>query len=281
MSVKDIDAFIQHFLQKCVQIIVQSRLGNERTQTKCNPKGKDWFNLDIRDFKDIVDQMTKCLKTVTSSESTGQNLFFVSQDWKICCEILLQNSDGTTLVLEYWIFSNSVLNAKQELSEAKLSQHVYQILNRMSSMLKSLIVLTRSTPAYKLSSKGQSADSYVICYRVYQCQDSFLANIVDTTTSPSSKFSSLKTLGTIKSYYNELTVSLLYRTSMNMDSDSNILPATKIGDELCDKNELLLSLKDDHFKAEEEESESTFDVMDILKPLNPAFASKGKRFLII
>lgn len=273
MSLKDIDAFIQHFVQKCVQVIVQSRLGTERTQTKCKPDGKDWFNLDIHDIKDIVDQTAKCLKLISSQSST-QSLFFVKKNWKICCEISLRNSDGISLVLEYWIFSNTTLSITQELPETKLSQLVYQILNRMSYFIKSLIVLTRSTPAYKLSSKGQSADSYVICYRIYPCDDNFLSSIMDSV-NPTNQFSPLKHLGTIRSFYNELSISLIYRTSMNMNSDSKISAMSKNEKYICDKNDLLLSVKDDHFKPES--NENVLDVKEIFKPLNPAFAGATKR----
>jgi len=36
----------------------------------------------------------------------------------------------------------------------------------MSLLLKSLLAVTRVTPAYKLS-RRQGADSYLICYRIY------------------------------------------------------------------------------------------------------------------
>ena len=272
MSLKDIDAFIQHFVQKCVQVIVQSRLGTERTQTKCNPNGKDWFNLDIIDIKDILDQTSKSLKLI-SGQSTNQNLCFVKKNWKICCEISLRNSDGITLVLEYWLFSNIVLNPSQEVEDTKLSQLVYKTLNRMSSMIKSLLVLTRSTPAYKLSSKGQSADSYVICYRVYQCDDKFLTDIMDAA-SQTGLFSQVKPLGTIKTFCNELSISLVYRTSMNMNLDDSNIQAVTVDEDICDKSNLLLPVKDDHFKTQDDSHK--FDVTEIFKPLNPAFAAKSK-----
>ena len=43
-----------------------------------------------------------------------------------------------------------------------MSQTVY---NRMGLLLKSLITVSRVTPAYRLS-RRQGVDSYVICYRV-------------------------------------------------------------------------------------------------------------------
>lgn len=272
MSLKDIDTFIQHFVQKSVQVIVQSRLGTEkRTQTKSKPNGKDWFNLDITDLKDIFDQTTKCLRLI-SGQSGNQSSCFVKKNWKICCEISLRNSDGITLDLEYWIFSNVVLTSTQEVQDSKLSQLVYSILNRMSSMLKAILVLTRSTPAFKLSSKGQSADSYVICYRVFQCDDSLFTSIMDSVNQ-TNNFSQVKPLGSIKSFCNELSISLIYRTNMNRNSEESNDQATEtVEDKNCDKRHLLLPVKDDHFKSIVDDIK--FDVAELFKPLNPAFAAK-------
>lgn len=42
----------------------------------------------------------------------------------------------------------------------------YTVYNRMGILLKSLISVSRTTPAYKLS-RSQGPDSYFICYRIY------------------------------------------------------------------------------------------------------------------
>lgn len=258
MSLKDMDIFIQHFIQKCVQIIVQSRLGTKATQSKCNPNGKDWFNINITDIKDIIDQTSKCLKLV--SENTSSSLYFIKNDWKICCEISLQNSDGISLVLEYWIFSSTPAKC-ENVGESILTQNVKHTYILMSNMLKSLIVLTRSTPAYKLSSKGQSADSYVICYRVYKCDEVFSAE------EQSNHYCTLKSLGTIKSVCNEISISLIYRTDMNANYESEIKNIAKINEELCGSGEF----KEDHFTKEDN---NKFDIKEIFEPINPAFANE-------
>lgn len=348
MSLLEIDKFVQTFVQKCVQVIVQSRLGtSKRTQTRCNPHGRDWFYLDIPDFQDIAEQTARCLKLIntataaasspnqssnpnsSSTNSTNSNSSstsqqhksthsspnspqcFVRKSWKICCEISLRNSDGISLVLEYWIFSNVPVGtystnsssepSNQHQQQKQQQQTLYQLLSRMSGMLKSLITLSRSTPAYKVSSKGQSADSYVICYRVFPCDEAFIMDTVSGGTSSPSVFSTAKPLGTIKSFCNELSISLIYRTSMSMNSaeeetvNNNILAALD-GGRNCDRstteqqqqNLLLLPLKDDHFKSVEAVTadadyepleaicDKTFDVTELFKPLNPAFASFQK-----
>ena len=42
----------------------------------------------------------------------------------------------------------------------------YTVYNRMGILLKSLLSVSRVTPAYKLS-RRQGPDSYIICYRIY------------------------------------------------------------------------------------------------------------------
>ena len=64
MSVKDLEKFVRHFVLKCVQVIVQSRLGSKPIKTISNPRGNDWFNLAINDIKDINDQTKKCLESI-------------------------------------------------------------------------------------------------------------------------------------------------------------------------------------------------------------------------
>ncbi|XP_075590252.1 autophagy-related 13 [Dermatophagoides farinae] len=301
MSLKDIDKFISQFVHKCTQIIVQSRLGNDqRTQTKCNPNGKDWFNLDIVDMKDVYDNAQKCLKHL----SNGQQMFFIQKEWKICCEILLKNADNISITLEYWIFANHTLINEKDFEQKHLdeySQKVYEIFIRMSNMIKSLIVLTRSTPAYRLSSKGQSADSYVICYRIYPLVLKNYTDFIDRLTDQNRHYSPLKTIGVIRSELNELSLSFIYRTDMNVTSESEIENLTQQSDEMAkhlnndddddniiqddankqltkqqqqhdDDDDIQLSMKDDHFKIDL--TNEPLDIFDIIKPLNPAFATK-------
>lgn len=64
------------------------------------------------------------------------------------------------MILEVWS-----LGIHPEQSDPTL-RAAHAIYNRMGILLKSLISVTRATPAYKLS-RLQSADSYHIYYRIY------------------------------------------------------------------------------------------------------------------
>lgn len=264
------DTFIQNFIQKSVQIIVQSRLGTKSVNSKCNPNGKDWFNLDICYLKDVDEQTGECLKKA-AEKNPSQSFFFIKSEWKICCEISLRNSDGISLFLEYWVFSNTVFDENSDVQNTNIAQDAYYL---MGNMLKSLISLTRATPAYKLSFKGQSADSYVICYRVYECDDNFQSEILDADQL--NHFSSIKSLGSIKSICNEISISLRYRTDMNINSESEIKNIAQIDENLYSSTEMF-TVKDDHFKKVEN---NKFDIKDIFQPINPAFASEKTKSLL-
>lgn len=64
------------------------------------------------------------------------------------------------MVLETW--SLSVLPEQSD----PAVRVTYTVYNRMGILLKSLLSVSRVTPAYKLS-RRQGPDSYTMCYRIY------------------------------------------------------------------------------------------------------------------
>lgn len=78
----------------------------------------------------------------------------------LCIEISLRTVEGDSMVLETW--SLGILTEHGD----PTIRVTYTVYNRMGILLKSLISVSRITPAYKLS-RRQSPDSYVICYRIY------------------------------------------------------------------------------------------------------------------
>lgn len=64
------------------------------------------------------------------------------------------------MVLESWC-----LNILPEYCDPS-NRVIHTVYNHMGILLKSLVSVTRVTPAYKLS-RRQGPDSYVICYRIY------------------------------------------------------------------------------------------------------------------
>lgn len=235
MTLHELEKFVRFFVQKSVQVIVQSRLGLETIQTNCNPTGKDWFSLNVPDIKEVTESTKKCLDSIGSdgtTENTANTKFTLTRDWKICCEISLNNSDGDSMSLEYWVFSNEALYSSVE-NQKIASADIYDVYNRMGLLLKSIISLTRVTPARKLSTKGQGADTYVICYRVFSTElstDQLIGSVNDRK-----RYSTEIKLGSVGNQFSRLSVLFTYRTSVTSDptGDTNLMP-----------------VKVDHFTAE-------------------------------
>jgi len=146
---KDLDyleKLIKFFALKSAQIIVQARLGG-KVQTDCNPDSTqtDWFNLAIKDLPEVLAEAKKAMSIA------GSRL-------PLCVEISLRTNDQETMTLETWC-----IGIRTDLIDPTM-RVTYPLYTRMGILLKSLVTLTRVTPAYKLS---RNKSDYVMCYRIY------------------------------------------------------------------------------------------------------------------
>ncbi|XP_071531528.1 autophagy-related protein 13 isoform X2 [Panulirus ornatus] len=147
---RELARLIKILTQKIVQVVVQSRLGEKAyTKSKTPAQGSEWFNLGIEDIQEIQQETKRGL---------GGHLPDVGKP--LVVEILLRTPESESLVLELWTLT--ILDAC-DTSPARINPTIY---NRMTVLLKSLLAVTRITPAYKLAFR-QGPDSFVICYRVY------------------------------------------------------------------------------------------------------------------
>ncbi|KAM5137835.1 autophagy-related protein 13 isoform 3-T3 [Mantella aurantiaca] len=145
---KDLDKFVKFFALKTVQVIVQARTGDKIcTCSSSSPTGSDWFNLAIKDNLEVTQEAKKALSG--QLPAVGRSM---------CVEISLKTSEGDSMELEVWCLE---MNEKCD-RDIKVSYTVY---NRLSLLLKSLLAVTRVTPAYRLSRK--QGHEYVILYRIY------------------------------------------------------------------------------------------------------------------
>lgn len=227
---KDFDKFTKFFIFKSIQIIVQSRLG-EKIKTKSKPfsSGADWFNLAITDNNEV---QTEAKKVMANQSSTlAQN---------VCVEISLRTAEGDQMVLEIWYLS---LDPNLCDISAKMSQTGYA---RMSIALKSLLNVSRVTPAYKLSRRQGSSD-YVICYRIYLGEPLFYILGEDSQKSK---------VGSVPTPYGTIGIHLAYRTKLLISPQNT----TK---------EMLFEVKDDHFKQDSTNSPG--------RPTTPKPCSYGYR----
>ncbi|XP_031619961.1 autophagy-related protein 13 homolog [Contarinia nasturtii] len=150
---RELEKFVKMFSTKAVQAIVQSRLGDKmQTYSNARSLSNDWFNVTIDDEPDSLNQTKRVIET-KSGESVLNRL-------PLCVEISLKTADNDTMILEVWS-----LSCNRQLLD-KTSRLSYSIYNRMGTLLKSLVQVTRSTPAYKLSRK-KSMGCFDIFYRIY------------------------------------------------------------------------------------------------------------------
>lgn len=103
----------------------------------------------IQDLPDVLGEAKRAI-----SEDT------ITATIPLCIEISLRTVEGDSMVLETWC-----LGILREPSDPSI-RVTYTVYNRMGILLKSLLSVSRITPAYKLS-RRQGPDSYVICYRIY------------------------------------------------------------------------------------------------------------------
>ncbi|XP_051994759.1 autophagy-related protein 13 isoform X1 [Xyrauchen texanus] len=187
---KDLDKFIKFFALKTVQIIVQARLGEKTgTCSSSSPTGSDWFNLAIKDITEVTHEAKKAL--AGQLPGLGRSM---------CVEISLKTSEGDSMELETWCLE---MNEKCD-KDNKVSYTVY---NRLSLLLKSLLAITRVTPAYKLSRK--QGHDYVILYRIY------FGNV--QLTGLGEGFQTVR-VGIVGTPIGTITLSCAYRTNLALMS---------------------------------------------------------------
>ncbi len=117
-------------------------------------------------------------------------------------EISLHTPDCDSIILETWCisFDDSVSDPTQRVR--------FNIYNRMSIVLRSLLVCTRATPTYQLSRK-QSADKYIICYKMYTGEP---------VVSQLGEHYSKKTIGSVITPIGRFVLNVAYRTRLTISS---------------------------------------------------------------
>ncbi|KAI5632703.1 autophagy-related protein 13 domain-containing protein [Phthorimaea operculella] len=217
--------FAKFLAYKGVQVIVESRKGVKiEPNSKPQTSDSDWFNLQIPDSPEVNQATKNALPSDRILETIRS---------KLHVEISVQTEDGDEMVLELWTLE---LDETQFDTSLKAMNTVYF---RMGILLKSLITVTRITPAYHLSRK-QRTESFTIFYRVYNGEPKTKAlgeNVKKTQA------------GLLKTPLGGLCYSVAYRTNFSISPNRT------------DKKQTLL-LKSDHFE---------------LSPKHVIFESKKKK----
>ncbi|XP_049881048.1 autophagy-related protein 13 homolog [Pectinophora gossypiella] len=217
--------FAKFLAYKGVQVIVESRKGVKiEVNSKPRTSDSDWFNLQIPDSPEVNQATKNALPSDRILETIRS---------KLHVEISVQTEDGDEMVLELWTLE---LDETQFDTSLKAMNTVYF---RMGILLKSLITITRITPAYHLSRK-QRTESFTIFYRVYNGEPKLKA-----------LGESIKKIqaGLLKTPLGGLCYVVSYRTNFSISPNRS------------DKSKTLL-LKSDHFE---------------LSPKHVIFESKKKK----
>jgi len=209
---KDLEKYLRHFVYKSAQVIVQSRLGERMTlPSKQFATGADWFNLTIHDDADVLSEVKRIYPGLGGGLAGGDI---------VCIETLLRTASGSAVLLENW----TVKLVSPCDSTVRVSFTVY---NRIGILLKSLLIVTRSVPAYQLSRRCCSKTcDYGIYYRVY---------IAESTLDLGSSFGN-RTIGLVPTPVGTIHLSVAYRAQPSLESD--VVPTRD------------LELRDDHFCAD-------------------------------
>ena len=209
---KDLEKYLRYFVYKSAQIIVQSRLGERLSlPSKQFATGADWFNLTVHDDSDVLSEIKRIYPGSGGGLAGGD---------VVCIETLLRTKSGSAMLLESW----TVKMVSPCDGTVRVSFTVY---NRIGILLKSLLIASRSIPAYRLSRRCTSkASDYTIYYRMY---------VGEPTVDLRHLFSS-RTVGLVATPVGTIHLSVAYRTQPLLES--NVVPTED------------LVLQDDHFCAD-------------------------------
>lgn len=186
---KDLDKFSKYLVYKCAQIIIQSRSGEKiSTQSKLVSSGTDWFNLSIRDDPDILTE----IRNIYGSSN-------LLDGHRVCFEISAKTAEGEETVLETWYLEMTDYCDPT----SRVSCSVY---SRMGVLLRSLLIVTRAVPAYRVS-REQGSDRYGMCYRIYLGMPKF-DNLGDNYIK--------RTVGLVPTPVGTIALYIAYRAKKNL-----------------------------------------------------------------
>ena len=190
---KDLEKYLRYFVYKSAQIIVQSRLGERASlPSKQFATGADWFNLTVNDDSDVSSEVKRIYPGSGGGLAGGD---------VVCVETLLRTKSGSALPLETWTMK--VVSPCE--STVRVSFTVY---NRIGVLLKSLLIVSRSVPAYQLSRRCCSRTcNYSIYYRMYVGEP-----VLDLGQSFSSR-----TVGLVPTPAGTVHLSVTYRTQLSLE----------------------------------------------------------------
>uniref|UniRef100_A0A7E4V9F6 Autophagy-related protein 13 n=1 Tax=Panagrellus redivivus TaxID=6233 RepID=A0A7E4V9F6_PANRE len=184
--------YARNFSTRVIHSIVQARMG-ETVSHACvvTPNPRTWFSVEV----DEIGETSAYLKS-----HVKQYPPFVKS---LNIDFILYLPSGEVLPLETWSIAMGPPD-KDDLGSYMQNQTYFAL----SQLLRSAIAASRVTPAYRYYVKDQSADNYVITYRVYSGEPDL------TLLGQGSKSI---TLGEVNTKFGTIMLNLNYRTNMELN----------------------------------------------------------------
>ncbi|KAL7070469.1 hypothetical protein ACQ4LE_010571 [Meloidogyne hapla] len=188
---KDISNYMRFFCTRMVQAVVQARMGKMHPSPCVQASDQMiWFNLVM----DEIGEVAAYLKS-----TIGRN--YPPECSVFSLEFILLTADGDKLPLETW-----VVRLDKECADkfVNIRTTLYQ---QMSTLLKSIIVASRFTPAYRHYVRNQGPDTFIFCYKVFDGEPDL------SLLGEETKY---RRLGYLPSPFGTISVELHFRTKMEI-----------------------------------------------------------------
>ena len=148
----DLCKFLKYFVYKSCHVLVQSRNGKKANdRSKLIASSSDWFNLLIRDLSDLQSEIKKAYSQHGGLQVGRKPITLEFSFLQKPMNKNANNASGKKVILEAW----SIRMANEVDNSVKVSFGVY---NRLSTLLKNIIVISRTLPLYKVKSNANNLE---------------------------------------------------------------------------------------------------------------------------
>ncbi|CAI4223043.1 unnamed protein product [Auanema sp. JU1783] len=191
------------FSTRLIQVLVQSRTA-ERYSHSCSVEGPlQWFNLHLDELGEVT-AFIKSLKITDFPPAVPQ----------LSIDFFLYTCDHETLPLETWSFLVDGNDPKNGTPQCPVNTHHSAFYHQLSTLLRSAMVAARMTPLHRYYVKKQSAETFVVLYRI----------VSGPSTIDIGRDAKKIRLGNLSSYIGSWKLDLSYRTRMEIEpSNSHVM----------------------------------------------------------
>ncbi len=192
-SRRETEKYIKFFTYKSLQVVVNSRSGEKsRTSSKANAVGVDWFNVALPGSS-IESEIQKEVRSEFSSKTA------VVQE-PLWLNVYLKTAEGHDSLLETWNLS-FVEKSDQNVKNCSV------VYNKLSLLLKSLIAVTRSLPAYKLTRRKDKDFSFYYKIMAEPPSKAIITQLPEKTK-----------VGAVSTQFGSVSISVFFKMDVRLDA---------------------------------------------------------------